>query len=298
MKGVALALLFGLTTGWLNAQTTFWTEDFGSGCNQGQLATAFSGSNGNWTVSNTGTNAGTANNWYISGAETNTGAGNCGAECGSNPNPTLHVSNQAVLTIPADIGAAYYEGLAGLCGLFPCGATDKRVESPTIDCTQFEAITLEFLYLEGGNNIDKATIWYFDGSNWSQIDDTPKTLNPTCAPQGQWTIRTIDLPESANENPNVKVGFRWVNNDDGDATDPSFAVDDITLSGTPVDNDVEPGECFGDFNNDGLINATDFSILINNFSCTGTCVADMNQDGLVNTEDLLEFLAVYGTSCD
>ncbi|MFM2190187.1 MAG: hypothetical protein RL491_573, partial [Bacteroidota bacterium] len=29
---------------------------------------------------------------------------------------------------------------------------------------------------------------------------------------------------------NIKIGFRWVNNDDGIGTDPSFAVDDITLS--------------------------------------------------------------------
>src|SRR5690606_31806825 len=31
-------------------------------------------------------------------------------------------------------------------------------------------------------------------------------------------------------NANVKIGFRWVNNDDGVGTDPSFAVDDITLT--------------------------------------------------------------------
>ena len=31
----------------------FWSETFGSGCNQGQLATAFSSANGSWTVTNT-----------------------------------------------------------------------------------------------------------------------------------------------------------------------------------------------------------------------------------------------------
>jgi PKD repeat protein len=36
---------------------------------------------------------------------------------------------------------------------------------------------------------------------------------------------------SADNNPNVKIGFNWTNNDDGIGTDPSFAVDNITLTG-------------------------------------------------------------------
>ena len=33
-----------------------------------------------------------------------------------------------------------------------------------------------------------------------------------------------------SNNPNVRIGFRWVNDGNGSASDPSFAVDDITLS--------------------------------------------------------------------
>jgi gliding motility-associated-like protein len=55
--------------------------------------------------------------------------------------------------------------------------------------------------------------------------------------QGEWATFSIALPASANNNPNVRIGFRWVNNDDGTGADPSFAVDNITLStvttGTP-----------------------------------------------------------------
>ena len=70
-------------------------------------------------------------------------------------------------------------------------------------------------------------MWYFDGATWTQIDNMPKTI--VCGSgQGQWGTRTIVLPASANNNANVKIGYRWVNNDDGAGSDPSFAVDDIT----------------------------------------------------------------------
>lgn len=275
------------------AQTTLFFDDFGTGCNQGQTSSTYG--NG-WTVTTTGANAASASNWYVSGTETNTGVGNCGAECGSSPNPTLHVSNPTVLGIPADIGATYYEGIEAFCGFFPCGSTDKRVESPTINCTGHTSISLSFTYLEGGNAIDNATVWYFDGSTWTQVDDPPKTFSPSCSPQGQWAARTIVLPASANNNPSVRIGFRWVNNDDGDATDPSFAADDVLVSGTP--DAVEPGECLGDINDDGLINASDFSIFMSNFGCTGNCPADFDGNNQVDTEDLLFFLSVFGTSCD
>ncbi len=275
------------------AQTTLFVEDFGSGCNQGQTTAVFG--NG-WTVINTGANEASASNWYVSGTETNTGLGNCGAECGSAPNPTLHISNPSVLGIPEDIGAAYYEGLAGICGFFPCGATDKRVESPPIDCTGHTEVVLNFTYLEGGNTIDNATVWYFDGSTWTQVDDPPKTFSSACSPQGEWTARTVTLPASANNNPNVRIGFRWINNDDGDATDPSFAADDITVTATP--DAVDPGECLGDLNDDGQTNASDFSLFISNFGCTGDCPGDFDANGQVDTDDLLFFLTVFGTSCD
>ena len=292
LKTLALAAAFVIHIN-ARSQNTLFFDNFGTGCNQGQLSSVYG--NG-WTVTNTGANEASASNWYVSGTETNTGVGNCGAECGSSPNPTLHVSNPSVLGIPADIGAAYYEGLAGFCGFFPCGATDKRVESPTINCTGHTNIALSFTYLEGGNTIDNATVWYFDGSTWSQVDDPPKTFSPTCSPQGQWTARNIVLPASANNNPNVRIGFRWINNDDGDATDPSFAADDVEITGTP--DSVDPVECLGDINGDGTINASDFSLFMSNFGCSANCIADFDGNNQVDTDDLLFFLSVFGTSCD
>lgn len=269
----------------------FWSETFGSGCNQGQLATAFSSANGSWTVTNTGTNAGSANVWYVGATENNTGVGNCSTVCGTNA--TLHLGNVDVSFIAADQGAAYYEGLAGFCGLLPCGSTDKRIESPAISCTGKENISVSFTYIEGGNTIDNATVWYSDGAAWSQLADPAKTFSGICSPQGVWTNFTAILPASANDNPNVKIGFRWINNDDGDATDPSFAVDDIQFSG----DDIASGECVGDFNADGVINAADLLLFLGNFGCSSDCFADLTGDDAVNAADMLIFLGIFGTEC-
>ena len=206
----------------------FWSENFGSGCNSGTLATTFfSFTNGPWTVTEMGTNAETANAWFVSASENGNAAGQCGSGCGSDPSLHVGALNSFLGT---DLGAAYFEGLDGLCDIVGCGATDKRIESGVVDCSIFINNTISFLYIEGGNVLDNATLWYFDGAAWALLSDLPKT--PLCpSGQGQWTSFSIDLPASANNNPNVRFGFRWQNNDDGEALDPSFAVDDISIAG-------------------------------------------------------------------
>lgn len=220
------------------AQTPFWTENFGTGCNQGQLISGYVSPNGNWTVTNTGTNASSANVWYVSAMENGNAPGTCGSVCGNDR--SLHIGNVDLLGIPADQGAAYYEGLAAFCGFFPCGATDKRAQSPVINCTGQSGITLEFDYIEGGNINDNATLWYFNGTTWTQLADMTKTFSGLCSPQGIWTHYSIALPASADNNSQVRIGFRWVNNEDGDATDPSFAIDDVQLSAIPQGDTVPP----------------------------------------------------------
>lgn len=185
----------------------------------------------NWTSGGTGW---TLN--VVTGAEgadpnffkvsANEGGGIAPGGCGvpNNGNNTLHVTS----VFNPSGGAAYDAG--GLCGFLFCPQTDRRTESPTYNCTGNSNISVNFNYIENGDGTnDDATLWYFDGSTWAQIDNMPKT--PTCGGgQGQWSSRTVALPASANNNANVKIAFRWVNNDDGVGTDPSFAVDDITLT--------------------------------------------------------------------
>ena len=199
----------------LTAQV-FWSEDF---------------TTPTWTLNvPTGVNAADSNFFKISDEEGGGITPNLGQpqSCGvaNNGNNTLFITSTF-----AGGGAAYNAG--GFCNLGICVTTNLRAESPTINCTGQYNINLDFNYIENGDlNLDDAFLWYFDGATWSIIGNMPKTLTG-CGFQGLWTSYSIQLPPSANNNPNVKIGFGWVNNDDGIGTDPSFAVDDITLS-TPI----------------------------------------------------------------
>ncbi len=210
----------------------FWTENFESGSTSGELVTAYTGPNGTWTLTVTGTEGANFNPWYVSCAENGHTNGVCGTACASVSSTatlaTLHIGASTTSTIPlGDNGASYDNGGTG--GVFSAPATDRRAESPIINCTGKTSITLSFNYIENGDGTnDDGTVWYFDGSTWSLLVNTPKTL--LCGVQGQWAHYAYALPMSANNNPNVKIGFRWVNNDDGVGTDPSFAVDSVSLS--------------------------------------------------------------------
>ena len=229
-----ILLSFGLVTMCaltLSAQTIIWSEDFNNGCTAGCTAVGYTSANGSWTQTITGVEGADPNLWYVSCAENGHTNNVCGSGCvaasATATLATLHVGSHP--NSLGDVGAAYDAG--GLCGFWTCPQTDKRIESPTINLTGQSTITLNFDYIEMGNApLDDASVWYFDGVTWSLLVNTPATLVNCPGGQGRWTAYSIALPASANNNANVKIGFRWVNNDDGVGTDPSFAVDNMTLT--------------------------------------------------------------------
>ncbi len=236
MKKIYLIITICASAFIANAQV-FWTEDFGTGCNQGQLASAYTGTNGAWTIASTGTNDPYANTFYVGAQEAGGPIGTCGTACTGTIDATLHLGNIAIpaIGLSADNGASYVSG--GACGppFNICVITNRRAESPIINCSGKTSITVAFGYMENGQNtLDDASLWYSvdGGATWLLLNNMIKTAL-TCSPQGIWTAYSFALPSTANNNPNVKIGFNWTNNDDGAGTDPSFAVDDITLS-TPT----------------------------------------------------------------
>jgi len=213
----------------------FWSEDFGTGCNTGTLAYNIVTANGTWTVdSSMGFNETYANQWFISAHTNNNGAGNCANDCAGGNNQTLHIGNPAVSGVGlAAEQVSYLNGF--FCSSGFCSSTHKRMESPLIDCSGKNGISLDFLYYEGGDvgNLNgDATIWYFDGSVWSEIDTLQKTANAGCNATiyGNWTSHTIALPASADNNPGIKLGFQWDNDESNTGSDPSAAFDNIRLS--------------------------------------------------------------------
>ena len=224
----------------VNAQTIFWTEGFGTGCTQLNPALGTITGNGTWSVTSIVPPAANANMWYISATEAGLGIGNCGSGCLTNAallNRSLHIGNVAsspgagFFCPTGDCGAAYDAG--GFCGTLGCVAMNDRAESPLINCTGRTTITMRFIYLEAGDpGNDFMEVMYSanGGITWSSLG-VPGVTPTTCgAGQGLWTAITFPLPVSANNNANVKIGFRWQNNDDGIGNDPSVAVDSVTLS--------------------------------------------------------------------
>jgi hypothetical protein len=241
LQKIFFILLFCILNLQSKAQV-FWSENFTT-------------SGAGWTLNTVqGTEGSDPNYFAINDAEGGGITPNLGApaSCGvaSNGNNSMYITSVAQFAS----GAAYDAG--GLCGLFSCPLTNRQAESPTINCSGKSNISLVFNYIENGQGvIDNATLWYYNGTTWAQIDDMPKTLTG-CGGQGLWVSRTITLPASANNNANVKIAFRWVNNDDGIGSDPSFAVDDITISTmvltpsiTTITNIPSVGKCACDSTN-------------------------------------------------
>ena len=216
------------------AQVTFWYETFGAGCNQGQLANGASptGTNGPWSTSVLGApgNGAQANEWFVSATEAGRPLGTCGDGCLNNAgftNRSLHIGVNSPPAPPTqDVGAFYL--MTGTSN------TNKRAESPTINCTGKNNIVLSFNYLANSNVNDFAEALYYDGISWSLLPGGQLAPSVgTCAPQGLWTNVSYTLPNSASGNPNVKIGFRWQNSTIGPGNI-SVAIDEITLAAPTV----------------------------------------------------------------
>jgi hypothetical protein len=234
MKKLLLSASLIITTASF-AQTAFWTETFGTGCNPGQLASSYSGTNGPWAITSTGTNDTYADGWFVSARASGTGAQNCSDNCSQAAvtDQTLHVGNAAIPLVGfgADTGSTYLTGT--FCGSGICSTTHKRAESPSINTVSRDSVGISFLYYEGGELMgDEATLWYSpdNGVTWTMIDQLAKISNSCAAPSGLWTEFSMLLPPSASNNAvGIKIAFEWVNDNDGVGGDPSFAVDDVTL---------------------------------------------------------------------
>jgi gliding motility-associated-like protein len=221
MKKIALAFLSICFVLSAKAQTTFWTEDFNNGQTGAyQLATGYTSVNGAWTNQLNGTQGGSSNRWYISSAECGNAAGACGTTCTNDA--SLHVGARGI----------FYGGASYNAGGLGNVTTDITALSPVINCTGYSTITLSFNYIGMGEPcLDKCDLDISTNGGTSWTTQQACMVSTVCGSgQGRWTAYSVVLPAAADNNPNVRIAFHWINNNNVNGADPSFAVDDITLS--------------------------------------------------------------------
>lgn len=222
------------------SQVPFWTENFGTANPKtgdfGIVASDYKGVNGDWTITRDSVGQ-KHNNWYISAMEGGIGVGNCsmGFDKDNNIlNNTLHIGYDYKSVDKAkDQGAIYAKNESS--------QTDLRVESPFIDCSGKSNITVNFNYFTGGiAGNDFFALYYHDGTNWNLLTTFgPSPTNTICSDNDQALWRASDtyvLPSTADNNPEVRIGFRWKNESSiaGNTEAHSVAIDDITISDNTV----------------------------------------------------------------
>ncbi len=181
----------------------------------------FEGTHG-WTLNvATGAQGADPNFWVVSDGEGGVLPPGCGEN--SNGNKTLHITS----VFNPTGGAAYDAG--GLCGFLFCPQSNSRAESPSFSTSGYTNINFSFDYIAGGEGLnDNASVWINTGSGWTQLVASLKS-SVCSGGRGQWTHYSMTLPVSAENNPSVKIGFGWVNNDDGIGTDPSVAINNVRV---------------------------------------------------------------------
>jgi gliding motility-associated-like protein len=200
-----------------------WAEDFGTAAACGDIDSviSYTSANGNWSETYANPND-TINAWFVSAREAFTGLGNCGDGCtaAGGLNQTLHVSTNSVVIDP---GATYDN----------TNVSDIIAWTPPINTGGAEHMILEFDYLEGGDATDNGTVVISVGTTaaYTTLLDPAKTTG-ACGVSGQWQHATIYLDTNYNNQFQLYIGFRFESNGDGIGSQPSFAVDNITITDT------------------------------------------------------------------
>ena len=135
-------------------------------------------------------------------------------------------------------GAAYISNnndTAAYSGSSPADSSVIRLVSPLINTTGFTGLRLSYLYKCRGEGIggqgtsltpvDFGRLYYSanNGSTWSVIADNIYNRNEKMTGQ-------LNLPASANNNPNVRIAFEWRNNSSV-VNNPPLIIDSITITG-------------------------------------------------------------------
>lgn len=220
-------LIFVLVHFSLNAQTVFWCENFSSGgtsCNNAGIG---------WTLNvASGSNSYNANDWIINS---------------SSPNPSGAPSGGNRLHITCDDADAFCSAYGGPGAVYNAGgissiATNRFSYSPAISTLGHYNITLRFWYVSNGQaGTDYGQVRYSTDGGMTWVDFITKYAGTST-----WNQASIVLPSACDNISDLRIGFRWVNNDDVTGNDPPFSIDDIELLVTAAPGPIAQIEASAD----------------------------------------------------
>lgn len=184
----------------------------------------------NWSVTSLGAQGSYANEWYISSPENCDTTSTCSIiHQQSNTTGALYIgygrdSSNLSSCDSSLAGAVYRKECNNL--------THRRVASPVINCSGHSGVKIEFDFM-GRNRVDDSAycklVYSIDGgTNWLTLQNRLHSFHCWNG-SGFWTHATYTLPNTVNNNPNLKIGFEWYNGEDCLGFNPSFAVDNIVL---------------------------------------------------------------------
>jgi hypothetical protein len=179
------------------------------------------------------------NIWAVNDNESGFAANICGA--GGGGDQSLHITHALIS------GAAYLADINA----------NKRIASPVVSTVGYTGIVLAFDFIANGEDVqDRGYLQYSinGGTSWLNATGAPTTVNPALpagsdlnnlksqicgSGQGRWTHVTWNMPATCAGITNLRVGIVWQNNNNTSGTDPSFAIDDVSISGTITPMPIE-----------------------------------------------------------
>lgn len=232
LLGICFVVIFSYNS--LKSQTVIYTQPF-----SGTLAAS------GWTSSNlttpwgNGSFLGISNIWQVSDSESGMSANTCGTSGAGDR--SLYMGASALAS-----GAAYLSDVN----------TNRRISSANISTVGYTTVIVDFDFIGNGEGTtDKAYFIYSinGGTSWVVPAGAPTSVNPAfgtggdlnnlksqlCGAQGLWTHVSWSMPVSCEGITNLKVGFIWQSNNNSLGSDPSFAVDDVSITATLTPAPIE-----------------------------------------------------------
>ncbi|MDX1652541.1 MAG: PKD domain-containing protein [Brumimicrobium sp.] len=208
-----LSIIF-LSSLCFSQQVLIWNDDF-------------EGTSADWDLTvQTGTNGSDANIWKISDEEGGVTPPGCGVA--SNGDNTLHVTCQGGFCLGT--GAIYNAGDGG-AGFFNTETNKRAVYLQPISTVGETNLEFVFDWIgvgQTGSDFTEIEYSIDGGITWSVF--WTQVQGPVCGSgQGQWTEETVPLPVAAENQADLRFAFHWQNDNDGNGTDPSFAVNNLRL---------------------------------------------------------------------